>query len=157
MNKYIQNKEGTDLVYPKTLVNAVYKTENGESISEEISSISEMQDVISTALNEHTDELNKIKLGKINDTKLLTLKDIENDLNGNAGIVLSSAQGKVISDYIERLEDILSTALVELTSIKAISRSISDEYKLIPYSQNDLCMHEGLLYRCKTAISSPEV
>jgi hypothetical protein len=156
-NKFIQGKEGEALAYPKTLAEAVFLEENGEAIKERLVHLLVSENVTATAICELDEAIKLLRSGMVNHGKVLTAKDVENNLNGNTGLVLSAAQGKVIADYIDRLEQTVATAICELDAYKALSRAIAPEYKLKPYTLDELCMHDGMLYRCVTAITNPEV
>lgn len=157
MSKFIQDKEGGALAYPKTLAEAVLLDENGENIKERLIHFLESEDVTATAICELSNAIKRIQSGEINKGKVLTSQDVEDDLKATFGLILSAKQGKVIDDYIDRLEDTVATAICELEAYKAISRAIAPEYKLKPYALGEHCMHDGLLHECISAIETPEV
>lgn len=150
-NKFIQGKAGEALAYPKTLAEAVFLEENGESIAKDILELPVDREVLSTALNVLYALIKGVKAGMTDKGVVLTVKDIRSNLAGTTG-VLSSVAGKLLKDRADTNEEIASTALNQLCSLLVIASSIAPVYdKNEVYSVGDAAVFENALYECLVA------
>lgn len=148
MAKFTQGKEGEALAYPKTLAEAVFLEENGESIKNDIEELPVDREVLSTALNVLKRLIDRINGGVIDKGVLVTLSMIVNNLTTEGGI-LGAKMGKLLKDRADTNEQITSTALNQLYSLLALASSIAPAYdKNYTYDVGDAATYENALYEC---------
>jgi len=88
----------------------------------------------------------------------LTGDDVKNNLMTTASRKpLSATQGKVLKDLSDENEQILGAALNSLYALSALASAIAPLYSgARTYAVGDVVMHGNMLYKCNTAISTPE-
>ncbi len=150
MAKYTQGKKGQALAYPKTLAEAVFLDENGESIEQDLRDLKQNIVTISKTLCIFREELDRLELGKTQKGQVMfESKTIDDLTTGGKVSPLSAGQGKYLKDLSDANEHIISKAFNILNGMAILASSIaaphsaSEEYKV-----GDPCIFGNGFYEC---------
>ena len=152
-NKFTQGKEGEALAYPKTLIDAVLKEENGESIKKNIREMDEEypinQEVVAAALCILSRNINSVEGGTV---KYDDLAMSQSEMDGFKKVAVGSYYARHRESVSYTIEEIVSTALNMLNSLKGIASAIAPQFNgYTSYAVGDCCTHEGQFYERLTA------
>lgn len=152
ISKFIQGKSGNDLAYPKTLIDAVFKSENGDSIKEDILGMPSDREAAAAAIVDIWEKcLSALRI-------VLHRSDVVDALNKPwSERPLSARMGNLLDAQDKEIELIAAAALNDMNSTKAFVECVAPRYNgQKVYSVGDYCTEYGKLWKCDTAYTVSE-
>lgn len=154
-NKFTQGKAGEALAYPKTLAEAVFLEENGESIKNDILELPVNGEVIAAALYLLNDAVKTLQGGKTNIGRVLTTSMLaRNDAEVQAGsrTITASTYAKFLKGLSDDNEEIISSAFNVLNGLSILASAIAPRHSgNTVYAIGDCCIYGNGFYECINA------